>query len=73
MIAQGACSFSSSAELVLLCAQALTCVCTATNLLSRSLYKTATWVGMMGISGLPSLLALAGLVGFAFLELMLPH
>ena len=73
IIVQDTCSLSSSTGLVLLCAQALTCVCTATNLLSRSLYKTATWVGMMGISGLPSLLALAGLVGFAFLELMLPY
>jgi hypothetical protein len=32
----------------------------------------AFWVGMMGISGLPSLLALAGLLGFTFLEVMLP-
>jgi hypothetical protein len=73
IIAQDTCSLSFSAGLVLLCAQALTCVCTATNLFSRSLYKTATWVGMMGISGLPSLLALAGLVGFAFLEFLLPY
>jgi len=27
----------------------------------------------MGLSGLPSLLALAGLLGFAFVEMLLPY
>jgi hypothetical protein len=31
------------------------------------------WVTVMTLSGLPSLLAAAGLLGFAFVELLLPH
>jgi len=30
-------------------------------------------VVVMTLSGLPSLLAVAGLLGFAFMELLLPH
>jgi len=30
-------------------------------------------VAVMTLSGLPSLLALAGLLGFAFVEMLLPH
>jgi len=42
------------------------------------LVSTALEVGilrmwMMGLSGFPSLLAVAGLLGFAFVELLLPH
>jgi hypothetical protein len=63
----------SDASKVSQCAQALTWVCIATNLPAWFLYEFLTfWVGAMGISGLPSLLALAGLLGFAFLEVMLP-
>jgi hypothetical protein len=55
------------------CPEALTRVCIATNTAGQVLYNSANWVGMMGLSGLPSLLAVAGLLGFAVVEAMLPY
>ena len=36
-------------------------------------YKPLIWSKVMGLSGLPSLLALAGLLGFALMELILTY